>query len=255
MYFMQRRTLTGRTCNARRSDADRDGRDDTAAGEHHARGIDGHALSGRGAGDRAQRVPAHRNAAGCSGAAGIEFKRAPVCVHRHAIRRPGAVEGAKLGPLEDARADLTRRQRVKGRTHPGGAEGDAEGCGWAGDAHGAGAQHRAGLGVLRVLGVKRHLLPDAVDRRALLVSALAYVLFALQALFREFGAVELNVAGNLAEVMREPGWIVENLLITPHTAGLTDKLWPRHYELFADNLRRYVAGQPLLFVVDKQKGY
>jgi hypothetical protein len=34
----------------------------------------------------------------------------------------------------------------------------------------------------------------AVDRRALLVSALAYVLFALQALFREFGAVELNVA-------------------------------------------------------------
>ena len=34
----------------------------------------------------------------------------------------------------------------------------------------------------------------AVDRRALLVSALAYVLFALQALFREFGAVELNIA-------------------------------------------------------------
>ena len=34
----------------------------------------------------------------------------------------------------------------------------------------------------------------AIDRRALLVSALAYVLFALQAMFREFGAVELNVA-------------------------------------------------------------
>jgi MFS family permease len=34
----------------------------------------------------------------------------------------------------------------------------------------------------------------AVDRRALLVSALAYVLYALNALFREFGAVELNVA-------------------------------------------------------------
>jgi hypothetical protein len=33
-----------------------------------------------------------------------------------------------------------------------------------------------------------------VDRRALLVSALAYVLYALQALFREFGAVELNIA-------------------------------------------------------------
>ena len=34
----------------------------------------------------------------------------------------------------------------------------------------------------------------AIDRRALLVSALAYVLFAMQQLFREFGAVELNVA-------------------------------------------------------------
>ncbi len=34
----------------------------------------------------------------------------------------------------------------------------------------------------------------AIDRRALLVSALAYVLFALQALFSKFGAVELNVA-------------------------------------------------------------
>jgi hypothetical protein len=34
----------------------------------------------------------------------------------------------------------------------------------------------------------------AIDRRALLVSALAYVLFALNELFRQFGAVELNVA-------------------------------------------------------------
>jgi hypothetical protein len=34
----------------------------------------------------------------------------------------------------------------------------------------------------------------AIDRRALLVSALAYVLFALQAMFQQFGAVELNVA-------------------------------------------------------------
>jgi phosphoglycerate dehydrogenase-like enzyme len=52
-----------------------------------------------------------------------------------------------------------------------------------------------------------------------------------------------------------PLWSVENLLITPHTAGLTEKLWHRHYELFSDNLRRYLAGQPLRFLVDKQKGY
>ena len=38
------------------------------------------------------------------------------------------------------------------------------------------------------------LVALAIDRRALLVSALAYVLFALTFLFREFGAVELNFA-------------------------------------------------------------
>ena len=52
-----------------------------------------------------------------------------------------------------------------------------------------------------------------------------------------------------------PFWSLDNLLITPHTAGLTERLWQRHYELFSDNLRRYLAQQPLRFVVDKHKGY
>jgi phosphoglycerate dehydrogenase-like enzyme len=52
-----------------------------------------------------------------------------------------------------------------------------------------------------------------------------------------------------------PLWDLDNLLITPHTAGLTEKLWDRHYDLFSENLRRYVSHQPLLHVVDKQKGY
>jgi len=52
-----------------------------------------------------------------------------------------------------------------------------------------------------------------------------------------------------------PLWDLENLLITPHTAGLTEKLWDRHYALFSDNLRRCLAGQPLRYVVDKHKGY
>jgi hypothetical protein len=34
----------------------------------------------------------------------------------------------------------------------------------------------------------------AIDRRAMLVSALAYVLFALNELFEQFGAVSLNIA-------------------------------------------------------------
>ena len=58
-----------------------------------------------------------------------------------------------------------------------------------GDNIGAGAA-LAVLAVYVVFG----LVALAVDRRALLVSALAYVLIALTFLFREFGAVELNFA-------------------------------------------------------------
>ncbi len=51
----------------------------------------------------------------------------------------------------------------------------------------------AAVGVLAVY-VAFGLVALAIDRRALLVSALIYVLFALTFLFREFGAVELNFA-------------------------------------------------------------
>ena len=52
-----------------------------------------------------------------------------------------------------------------------------------------------------------------------------------------------------------PLWRLENLLITPHTAAVTERLWERHYELLADNLRRYLAGEPLRGMVDKTRGY
>jgi phosphoglycerate dehydrogenase-like enzyme len=52
-----------------------------------------------------------------------------------------------------------------------------------------------------------------------------------------------------------PLWDLENLLITPHTAGMTEKLWERHYTLFSENLRRYLNQEPLLALVDKRSGY
>jgi phosphoglycerate dehydrogenase-like enzyme len=52
-----------------------------------------------------------------------------------------------------------------------------------------------------------------------------------------------------------PLWKLENLLITPHTAALTDKLWERHFARITENLRRYFAGLPLLGEVDKRRGY
>jgi D-2-hydroxyacid dehydrogenase (NADP+) len=52
-----------------------------------------------------------------------------------------------------------------------------------------------------------------------------------------------------------PLWDLQNLLITPHTAGFTEKLWDTHYAFFTGNLRRYLNHQPLIAIVDKSKGY
>ncbi|MGB6387422.1 MAG: D-2-hydroxyacid dehydrogenase [Terriglobales bacterium] len=80
---------------------------------------------------------------------------------------------------------------------------------------------------------------------------------ALIAALREnkIGGAALDVFPKEPLAVDSPLWDAPNLLITPHTAALTGKLWERHYSLFAENLRRYLQGQPLLAVVDKQKGY
>ena len=52
-----------------------------------------------------------------------------------------------------------------------------------------------------------------------------------------------------------PLWDLENVLITPHIAGFTDKVWERQYAFFTENLKRFLNGQPLSAIVDKQKGY
>jgi phosphoglycerate dehydrogenase-like enzyme len=52
-----------------------------------------------------------------------------------------------------------------------------------------------------------------------------------------------------------PLWELENLLITPHTAAITERLWDRHYIRITENLRRFIDGRELLGEVDKQKGY
>jgi phosphoglycerate dehydrogenase-like enzyme len=71
----------------------------------------------------------------------------------------------------------------------------------------------------------------------------------------KIGGAALDVFDQEPLPRDSPLWDLENLLITPHTAGLTEKLWERHYALISENLRRYLAGQPLLAAVDKQRGY
>jgi D-2-hydroxyacid dehydrogenase (NADP+) len=72
---------------------------------------------------------------------------------------------------------------------------------------------------------------------------------------KKIGGAVLDVFPKEPLAADSPLWDVPNLLITPHTAALTDKLWERQYALFAENLRRYLNGQQLLAVVDKGKGY
>jgi phosphoglycerate dehydrogenase-like enzyme len=50
-------------------------------------------------------------------------------------------------------------------------------------------------------------------------------------------------------------WKLPNVLITPHISGGTPRYMDRAVDLFCDNLRRYLAGQPLRNVVDPARGY
>ena len=52
-----------------------------------------------------------------------------------------------------------------------------------------------------------------------------------------------------------PLWDFDNVVITPHTAGASPLRDQRLTELICENLRRDLAGEPLLSVIDKHKGY
>ena len=52
-----------------------------------------------------------------------------------------------------------------------------------------------------------------------------------------------------------PLWSDPRVLITPHTSGFRPDHWDAAFATFAENLRRFEAGEPLLNVVDKEAGY
>ncbi|WP_420642979.1 D-2-hydroxyacid dehydrogenase [Candidatus Leptofilum sp.] len=52
-----------------------------------------------------------------------------------------------------------------------------------------------------------------------------------------------------------PLWEMENVIMTPHISGFTPHYDERAIGIFAENLRRYLAGEPLLNQVDRDKGY
>jgi phosphoglycerate dehydrogenase-like enzyme len=52
-----------------------------------------------------------------------------------------------------------------------------------------------------------------------------------------------------------PFWTAPNTIITPHNGATTPQTRQRAVDIFIDNLRRFVADQPLANVVDKAAGY
>jgi len=53
----------------------------------------------------------------------------------------------------------------------------------------------------------------------------------------------------------DPLWTMENVILGRHTSGSSPYNSGRIAAIFADNLTRFLAGQPLLNVVDRRRGY
>jgi phosphoglycerate dehydrogenase-like enzyme len=81
-----------------------------------------------------------------------------------------------------------------------------------------------------------------------------------EALVRALASGRLRGAG-LDVFAREPLppssplWSLPNVLVTPHVSGTSHRFWHRQTELILDNLRRYLAGEPLRNTVDTEAGY
>jgi phosphoglycerate dehydrogenase-like enzyme len=71
-----------------------------------------------------------------------------------------------------------------------------------------------------------------------------------------------SIGGAVLDVFTEeplptdsPLYRTPNLLLTPHSSWASDRVADRSIDLFVDNLRRYLAREPLHNVVDLQAGY
>ncbi len=56
--------------------------------------------------------------------------------------------------------------------------------------------------------------------------------------------------------VEHPLWdMADRVVITPHVAGYSPRIAERHLALLVDNVKRFVAGEPLRNVVDKERWY
>ncbi|HVS38049.1 MAG TPA: NAD(P)-dependent oxidoreductase, partial [Gemmataceae bacterium] len=68
------------------------------------------------------------------------------------------------------------------------------------------------------------------------------------------GGVGLAISDTVRPVI-DPTKAASNLAVMPRATGRSPEAAERRWELFRENIRRFTAGEPLLCVVDKAKGY
>ncbi len=71
----------------------------------------------------------------------------------------------------------------------------------------------------------------------------------------KLGGAALDVAASEPLPPESPLWKAPNLLITPHTSAISDRLWERETSLLMDLLDRWFNGRELLNRVDFSRGY
>lgn len=69
------------------------------------------------------------------------------------------------------------------------------------------------------------------------------------------GGAALDVAATEPLPPESPLWNAPNLLITPHTSGVSDRLWDRQAEILTQLLERWFDGRELFNRVDFARGY
>jgi phosphoglycerate dehydrogenase-like enzyme len=69
------------------------------------------------------------------------------------------------------------------------------------------------------------------------------------------GGAALDVAATEPLPAESPLWKATNLFITPHTSGVSDRLWDRQTAILIDLLERWFAGQELFNRVDFARSY